>query len=58
MINGYELLVCDLDKEEKREEIETKIIEILKEYNLSLSQALSVFNGVTQKIQLFNKITL
>ncbi len=50
--------IIELSEEQNRDEIETKIISILKEQKLSLSQVRSVFNHILVKIEDNNPIVL
>lgn len=49
--------IIELSEGQNRDDIETKIISILKEHKLSLSQVRSVFNHVLVKIEDKNPIT-
>lgn len=50
--------IIELSKGQNRDEVETKIISILKEQKLSLSQVRSVFNHILVKIEDKNPIVL
>lgn len=50
--------IIELSEGQNREDIEIKIINILKEYKLSLSQVRSVFNHILVKIEDKNIVNL
>lgn len=50
--------IIELSEGQNRDNIETKIISILKDEKLSLSQVRSVFNHILVKIEDKNLITL
>lgn len=50
--------IIELAEGQNRDDIETKIISILKEHKLSLSQVRSVFNHILVKIEDKNIVNL
>lgn len=58
MIDGNLYRITELSEGQNRDDIETKIISILKEQKLSLSQVRSVFNHILVKIEDKNPVTL
>jgi len=58
MIDYTSYRIIELSEGQNRKDIETKIISILKEQKLSLSQVRSVFNNILVKIEDMNPIVL